>query len=87
MIKSLSLAAFLLLNAVTLFAEDETDNHLIDLGLPSGTLWLDHNLGATNSYDFGEYYVGTEDNSLQSTLGANFFIPSKNQIQELIEVI
>lgn len=28
----------------------------IDLGLPSGTLWADRNLGADNPEDFGDYY-------------------------------
>lgn len=28
----------------------------VDLGLPSGTLWADHNIGATNPEDCGDYY-------------------------------
>ena len=28
----------------------------VDLGLPSGTLWADHNIGATNPEDYGDYY-------------------------------
>ena len=43
----------------------------VDLGLPSGTKWADHNLGATNTQDYGNYYgfgevtgnVQTLDNS------------------------
>lgn len=30
---------------------------LVDLGLPSGTLWLDRNIGAGHYYDYGEYYA------------------------------
>jgi len=30
---------------------------LVDLGLPSGTLWLDRNIGAEHFYDYGEYYA------------------------------
>ena len=30
---------------------------LVDLGLPSGTLWLDRNIGAAHYYDYGEYYA------------------------------
>ena len=30
--------------------------NFIDLGLPSGTLWAEHNLGATSPEDFGLYY-------------------------------
>ena len=36
---------------MTLFAEDDINTHLIDLALPSGTLSLGHNLGATNNCD------------------------------------
>ena len=28
----------------------------VDLDLPSGTLWADHNIGATNPEDYGDYY-------------------------------
>ena len=44
-----------------------SDIHLIDLGLPSGTLWADRNLGAEapekagDYYRFGEYVPFTED--------------------------
>lgn len=30
---------------------------LVDLGLPSGTLWLDRNIGAAHFYEYGEYYA------------------------------
>jgi len=30
---------------------------LVDLGLPSGTLWLDRNIGAEHYYEYGEYYA------------------------------
>lgn len=32
----------------------------VDLGLPSGTLWAMHNLGAGNSSEYGEYYAWGE---------------------------
>ena len=32
----------------------------VDLGLPSGTLWADHNIGATNPEDYGDYYAWGE---------------------------
>lgn len=76
---------FLLSNLILLHAQDDIDNHLIDLGLPSGTLWLDHNLGATNNYDFGEYYLGNEDNFLEASLGLGFSTPTKDQFKELID--
>lgn len=35
----------------------------VDLGLPSGTLWSPLNLGATQSYDYGNYYAWGETRS------------------------
>ena len=32
----------------------------VDLGLPSGTLWATHNIGATNPEDYGNYYAWGE---------------------------
>ncbi len=32
----------------------------VDLGLTSGTLWADHNIGATNASDAGDYYAWGE---------------------------
>lgn len=33
---------------------------LVDLGLPSGTRWLDRNIGADNYYDYGKLYAFRE---------------------------
>ena len=79
------LVAFLFGSFISLFAEDDINTHLIDLALPSGTLWLDHNLGATNNCDFGEYYLGSEENIVESLLGLGFSTPTKDQFQELID--
>ena len=35
-------------------------NDVVDLGLPSGTLWCKCNLGAENEYDYGNYYAWGE---------------------------
>ena len=32
----------------------------VDLGLPSGTKWADHNVGATNPEDYGDYFAWGE---------------------------
>ena len=32
----------------------------VDLGLPSGTLWATHNIGATNPEDYGDYFAWGE---------------------------
>lgn len=37
-----------------------TDYQLIDLGLPSGTLWMDRNVGASSPEDAGLYFVWGE---------------------------
>ena len=37
--------------------ENITQPQLIDLGLPSGTLWSDRNLGAESVTDYGDYYM------------------------------
>lgn len=31
--------------------------NMVDLGLPSGTLWADRNVGATSPEDFGTYFA------------------------------
>lgn len=76
---------FLLSSILLLSAEDDINNHLVDLDLPSGILWLDHNLGASNCFDFGEYYLGSEDNYVESELGTGFSVPTRAQFQELID--
>ena len=35
----------------------EFDTHAVDLGLPSGTLWADQNVGAKTPEEFGGYYA------------------------------
>ena len=35
----------------------------VDLGLPSGTLWADRNVGATDPYDYGNIYSWGDLNS------------------------
>lgn len=42
---------------------------LVDLGLPSGTLWADRNLGADSPEDYGEYFMwGEKKGHLPGTL-------------------
>ena len=40
--------------------QSECDYHLIDLGLPSGTLWMDRNIGASSPEDAGLYFAWGE---------------------------
>lgn len=47
----------------TLGYYDPTQTHFIDLGLPSGTLWADRNLGAGDVTDPGNHYAWGETNA------------------------
>lgn len=51
---------------VTLYAQWEESIRFVDLGLPSGTLWADRNLGAKSVTDAG-LYVGWGDNTGKMT--------------------
>ncbi len=50
-------------NTVTL---NDNGYEYVDLGLPSGTLWATKNIGATEVYDYGDYFawgeITTKDN-------------------------
>ena len=37
-------------------AHNDHYHHYVDLGLPSGTLWATHNVGADTLYNFGDYF-------------------------------
>ncbi len=68
-----SLVAFLAISALSLLfascdkSDDPDDPDVkegsgvaIDLGLPSGTLWADRNIGASSESDFGSYFAWGE---------------------------
>ena len=38
----------------------EPTEEYVDLGLPSGTEWATHNVGATNPEDYGDYFAWGE---------------------------
>ena len=40
--------------------EDKDNTQYIDLGLPSGTLWADRNIGATEPEEYGDFYAWGE---------------------------
>ncbi len=48
----------------TLLAHVTYLEHAVDLGLPSKTIWANCNLGATQSYEYGEYFVWKTDGLL-----------------------
>ena len=92
-------------------ADNTTNNiQLIDLGLPSGTLWADRNVGADSPEGYGDYFrfgettpftekspsykyedineniAGTDKDAATTLLGAQFRMPTLDQIKELIEL-
>ena len=65
MTKKLFLTMTLLATAATMFVacgdkDDDNEPEVVDLGLPSGTLWTKTNLGAKNAWDFGDYFAWGE---------------------------
>ena len=40
--------------------EDKDNTQYIDLGLPSGTLWAERNIGATEPEEYGDFYAWGE---------------------------
>lgn len=82
----------------------------VDLGLPSGTLWANRNLGAESEQADGDHYafgtieskddypdntgeqfadgesiIGTSNDVAHTKLGGEWQLPSKKQMQELIQ--
>lgn len=71
-----------------------SDGHdYVDLGLPSGTLWATTNLGAGSPEDEGQRYqwgseiigeLPTDEDAADNLWGAYWRIPSRAQIEELV---
>lgn len=63
---------------------DAIDNlsDYVNLGLPSGTLWCKHNLGAEKEYEAGEYL---DYNSVMELDLRPGYMPSKEDFEELVE--
>jgi len=58
-----------------------TNYKYVDLGLPSGTLWCDRNLGANNKYEDGGYYQwGGIENIYEN---ANYYKNGNNNVYDL----
>lgn len=75
----------LLLGLVFFFKTTSSrDPQLIDLGLPSGTIWCDRNVGANNPYEKGQLYPwGFVDQATQE-MGNGWSMPTKSQLEEII---
>ena len=52
--------------------EDKDNTQYIDLGLPSGTLWADRNIGAIEPEDEGDFYTWGETEPKKKYLWDNY---------------
>lgn len=93
-------------NTQRVYKSKEVKPEIVDLGLPSGTLWADRNVGASSSTVYGGLYrygaphtradgsnsevcslpniVGTNFDVAMVNLGSNWRLPTKEQVQELL---
>ena len=63
----------------------ETAADVVDLGLPSGTLWATRNLGARSETDYGGYYAPADARPYVSNLfGPEWTTPTSTQTAELV---
>lgn len=54
------------------------DSHAVDLGLPSGTLWSDENIGANAPEEFGDYYAWGALTPYDAYTAENYTVDTKN---------
>ncbi len=59
-------------NTYTLGYTNPSPVHFVDLGLPSGILWADKNVGATSVTDMGDHYPWGETEEWYSSLSASY---------------
>jgi len=59
-------------------ASVEYDAHAVDLGLPSGTLWSDQNVGANTPEEFGDYYAWGSLVTYSAYTAENYVVDTKN---------
>ncbi|MBQ7420241.1 MAG: hypothetical protein IJV17_05835 [Prevotella sp.] len=65
-----------------------TTGTAIDLGLTSGTLWADHNVGATSPEDYGNYYGWGDPTGLnRSKIIADYAEGESMTVEELFEAM
>lgn len=63
----------ILLVAVLLSTTADADNiEYVDLGLPSGTLWANMNLGAQSPYEYGDYFAFGEIETKENFTSENY---------------
>ena len=84
--KKIFILLLIQLCVINVYSQCENDKHphVIDLGLPSGTLWSCCNLGAEQPTDYGEYYLGDfSSKDVIDALGSNYDVPTLEQFKEL----
>lgn len=61
----------------------------IDMGLPSGTLWAVHNIGASDEYECGDFYAWgeTEPKELYDWWTYKFFVGVTDEYEPIVENI
>lgn len=66
---------------------DNSGHNYVDLGLPSGTLWADKNIGASSQTDMGTVYTSGNrlDKKPEELWGGSWHTPTVAQIEELFE--
>ena len=62
----------------TLYTNDPDSHEYVDLGLPSGTLWATHNIGATNPEDYGDYFAWGETKPKSNYSWSTYFDTDDN---------
>ena len=65
-------AVTLMLELYPLHEQEPTDFEYINLGLPSGTLWADCNIGANSPEGYGNYYAWGEISAKQTFSWTNY---------------
>ena len=53
-------------------AIEQQNDEYVDLGLPSGTLWATCNVGATNPWDYGDYFAWGETTTKSTYSKSNY---------------
>ena len=59
-------------NEILQFQSQSAGTQYVNLGLPSGTLWATCNVGADNSWDYGDYYAWGETTAKFTYLWSNY---------------
>ena len=73
-------------NVVTDYAYVINGHKFIDLGLPSGTLWAETNIGAKTAYDDGNYYAWGETSTKDSYTSDNYSFTGNSSLEAANDV-